>query len=97
MNEIETDLLDAAIERGRIRLDARLQTLSGKPEYPDTAYALPVTYALTGIAVRDAEGAREAYRQSGNMPSPGLPFVTPKERVKHTGSPATTFLSPANA
>ena len=66
MNEIETDLLDAAIERGRIRLDARLQTLSGKPEYPDTAYALPVTYALTGIAVRDAEGAREAYRQSGN-------------------------------
>jgi len=66
MNEIETDLLDAAIERGRIRLDARLQTLSGEPEYPDTAYALPVTYALTGIAVRDAEGAREAYRQSGN-------------------------------
>ncbi len=66
MNEIETDSLDAAIERGRTRLDARMQTLSGELGYPDTAYALPVTYAITGIAVRDADEAREAYRQSGN-------------------------------
>ena len=66
MNEIETDSLDAAIERGRTRLDARMQTLSGELGYPDTAYALPLTYAITGIAVRDADEAREAYRQSGN-------------------------------
>jgi CO dehydrogenase/CO-methylating acetyl-CoA synthase complex beta subunit len=66
MNKIETDSLDAAIERGRTRLDARMQTLSGELGYPDTAYALPVTYAITGIAVRDADEAREAYRQSGN-------------------------------
>ncbi|WP_243670448.1 hypothetical protein [Methanoculleus chikugoensis] len=61
------DPLDAAIERGRTGLDARMQALAGKLAYADTAYALPpVTYAVTGIAVRDADGAREAYRQSGN-------------------------------
>jgi len=60
------DSLAAAIEHGRTGLDARMQALAGKLAYADTAYALPVTYAVTGIAVRDADGAREAYRQSGN-------------------------------
>ena len=43
-----------------------MQALTGRLAYADTAYALPVTYAVTGIAVRDADGAREAYRQSGD-------------------------------
>jgi len=60
------DTVDAAIERGRTALDARMRALAGRLAYADTAYALPVTYAVTGIAVRDADGAREAYRQSGN-------------------------------
>ncbi|WP_342772154.1 MULTISPECIES: acetyl-CoA decarbonylase/synthase complex subunit alpha/beta [unclassified Methanoculleus] len=60
------DSLDATIERGRTDLDARMQALAGKLAYAETAYALPVTYAVTGIAVRDADGAREAYGQSGN-------------------------------
>ena len=60
------DSLDAAIERGRTDLDARMQALAGKLAYAETAYALPVAYAVTGIAVRDADGAREAYGQSGN-------------------------------
>jgi CO dehydrogenase/CO-methylating acetyl-CoA synthase complex beta subunit len=45
-----------------------MQTLAGRLGYTDTAYALPVTYGLTGLAVQDAEEAREAYRQSGGNP-----------------------------
>jgi len=45
-----------------------MQTLAGRLAYTDTAYALPVTYGLTGLAVQDAEEAREAYRQSGGNP-----------------------------
>ncbi len=66
MNNRLMDSLDATIERGRTDLDARMQALAGKLAYAETAYALPVTYAVTGIAVRDADGAREAYGQSGN-------------------------------
>ncbi len=66
MNNKLMDTLDATIERGRIGLDAKMQALAGKLAYAETAYALPVTYAVTGIAVRDADGAREAYGQSGN-------------------------------
>ena len=66
MKDRLTDSLATAIEHGRTGLDARMQALSGKLAYADTAYALPVTYAVTGIAVRDADGAREAYRQSGS-------------------------------
>ena len=62
------DSVNAAIERGRAALDARMQTLAGRLGYTDTAYALPVTYGLTGLAVQDAEEAREAYRQSGGNP-----------------------------
>ncbi|MBP7411583.1 MAG: CO dehydrogenase/CO-methylating acetyl-CoA synthase complex subunit beta [Methanoculleus sp.] len=58
--------INVALERGRRNLDARMQALTGRLAYADTAYALPVTYAVTGIAVRDADGAREAYRQSGD-------------------------------
>src|SRR5690554_723081 len=43
-----------------------MRALAGRLAYADTAYALPVTYAVTGIAVRDADGTQEAYRQSGN-------------------------------
>ena len=63
------DSLDAAIERGRTDLDARMQALAGKLAYAETAYALPVAYAVTGIAVRDADGAREAYGQSATISS----------------------------
>jgi len=66
MKDRLTDSLVTAIEHGRTGLDARMQALAGKLAYPETAYALPVAYAVTGIAVRDANGAREAYRQSGN-------------------------------
>jgi len=66
MTNILRDPLDTRIERGRTGLDARMQALAGKLAYADTAYALPVTYAVIGIAVRDADGAREAYRQSGD-------------------------------
>lgn len=40
--------------------------LEGEFGYEETAYALPVTYAVTGTAVHDAAGAREAYAAAGS-------------------------------
>jgi len=39
---------------------ANANALAGRLADTDTAYALPVTYGLTGLAVQDAEEAPEA-------------------------------------
>jgi CO dehydrogenase/CO-methylating acetyl-CoA synthase complex beta subunit len=57
---------DTALESGRKRLDAEMAGLEGDLGYEETAYALPVTYAVTGTAVHDAGSAREAYTASGS-------------------------------
>jgi CO dehydrogenase/CO-methylating acetyl-CoA synthase complex beta subunit len=56
--------IDTALKSGQVRLDEEMAALEGSLGYDETAYALPVTYAVTGIAVQDARSAREAYAAS---------------------------------
>jgi acetyl-CoA decarbonylase/synthase complex subunit beta len=60
--------LDTALNKGNESLEERIASLGGALSYPETAYFLPVSYAITGIAVSDAESGREAYRASGKNP-----------------------------
>ncbi|MDG6257549.1 MAG: acetyl-CoA decarbonylase/synthase complex subunit alpha/beta [Methanomicrobiaceae archaeon] len=58
--------IDESLISGRERLDEEMAALEGSIGYDETAYALPVTYAVTGMAVHDAGSAREAYAASGS-------------------------------
>jgi acetyl-CoA decarbonylase/synthase complex subunit beta len=60
--------VEDAIISGKRSLKARMLQLAGDLSYDETAYHLPVTYALTGKAVTNAEDAREAYALTGENP-----------------------------
>jgi acetyl-CoA decarbonylase/synthase complex subunit beta/acetyl-CoA synthase len=57
-----------AVQNGREELERGMHTLSGALQHPETAYHLPIAFALTGIAVHDANGAREAFGKAGSHP-----------------------------
>jgi acetyl-CoA decarbonylase/synthase complex subunit beta/acetyl-CoA synthase len=58
----------AAAKAGQDRLKGRIASLSGTFAYEETAYHLPVSYALTGIPVHDRESAAGAYGATGDNP-----------------------------
>jgi acetyl-CoA decarbonylase/synthase complex subunit beta len=57
--------IEDSVSSGRKVIEGEIQALSGEFAYEGTAYALPVSYALTGITVTDARSAQEAYQKSG--------------------------------
>ena len=60
--------VEDAIAKGKKGLAATLGQVSGEFSYDETAYHLPVTYALTGMAVHSGDTARKAYAQTGENP-----------------------------
>ena len=54
-----------AVDTGKAVLKRRLAGLTGSFSYEETAYHLPVTFALTGSPVHTAEEARMAFPASG--------------------------------
>lgn len=60
--------VDLAVKAGTALLDARLKAISGTLGYEETAYHLPVSFALTGKEVHDRNAALEAYAAAGNNP-----------------------------
>lgn len=57
--------IDTSVKRGNELLKEEIARISGMLGYKETAYHLPVIYALTGRDVHDAAGAREAYARTG--------------------------------
>jgi acetyl-CoA decarbonylase/synthase complex subunit beta/acetyl-CoA synthase len=55
-----------AVTSGEKLLKNRIVSISTPRAYEETAYHLPVSYALTGIAVHDRATAQEAYARSGD-------------------------------
>jgi acetyl-CoA decarbonylase/synthase complex subunit beta len=60
--------VEDAIISGNRSLKTRMEQLSGDISYDETAYHLPVTFALTGKPVHTAKEAREAYALTGENP-----------------------------
>ena len=57
-----------AVKAGNESLKTRLEGMGGSFSYDETAYHLPVTFALTGNAVNTADEARKAFAAAGHNP-----------------------------
>jgi acetyl-CoA decarbonylase/synthase complex subunit beta len=60
--------IEASTRRGTEQLKKDMAGITGSLGYPETAYHLPVSYALTGIAVKDGATAGQAYAKAGENP-----------------------------
>jgi acetyl-CoA decarbonylase/synthase complex subunit beta len=79
--------VEDAIVSGKQSLQSRIKRLSGEFSYEETAYHLPVTYALTGKAVHSAEGAREAYTLTNENPLVACECLVAAEAVANGKEP----------
>jgi len=57
-----------AVASGSASFKKRMQLISVLHEYGETAYHLPVSFALTGIDVRDRASSQDAYIRASNNP-----------------------------
>jgi hypothetical protein len=60
--------VDLAKKRGEEHLKDTLPAIRKTFAYEDTAYHLPISFALTGIAVHDLNTARDVFSKTGNNP-----------------------------
>ncbi|HTY14586.1 MAG TPA: acetyl-CoA decarbonylase/synthase complex subunit alpha/beta [Methanoregulaceae archaeon] len=89
MTEIGT-----AAKLGNTALENAMLSLQGTFEYEETAYHLPVSFALTGRPVHDAEEARKAYAITGKNPLVAAECIV-ASHVKASGkepAPYTGFI-----
>ncbi len=89
-----TSIADA-IKNGSKKLEKEIHATRGEFSYEETAYALPLTYALTGILVNDADTAVQAFAESGNSPLVAAECMLAFRRKEAgpEGEPYTGFLS----
>ena len=64
-----------AVASGNESLKKRIQSISVLHEYGETAYHLPVSFALTGIDVRNSTSAQDAYVRASNNPIIAAEFL----------------------
>ena len=60
--------VELAKKHGEDLLKTRITSIQGSFSYEDTAYHLPISYALTGIAVHDRAAAVDVFGKTGNNP-----------------------------
>ncbi len=61
-------VIETAISLGNASLKKKLNAIQGPLEYEETAYHLPVAYALTGRPVHTAQDAQEVYNLTNESP-----------------------------
>jgi acetyl-CoA decarbonylase/synthase, CODH/ACS complex subunit beta len=66
-NRTMTDV-ELAKKRGEEHLSAALSSITHSFVYEDTAYHLPISFALTGTGVHNPETAREVFLKTNNNP-----------------------------
>jgi CO dehydrogenase/CO-methylating acetyl-CoA synthase complex beta subunit len=86
-----------AVEAGRASLDAAMAGLDGPLAYEETAYHMPISFAVTGIPVTDAETARAAYAASGSNPLVAWECIQAHRAARSgpAGHPYTGFIPDA--
>jgi acetyl-CoA decarbonylase/synthase, CODH/ACS complex subunit beta len=60
--------VELAKKRGEEHLKDTIPAIKNTFTYEDTAYHLPISYALTGTAVHDLNTARDVFAKTGNNP-----------------------------
>ncbi len=86
-----------ARERGLGTLQDTMASLSGRFSYEETAYHLPVTYALTAQEVHDSARGREVYEAAGRSPLVAAECMIASRTAAegHLPSPFTGFIGDA--
>jgi acetyl-CoA decarbonylase/synthase complex subunit beta len=89
--------VEDAIVSGKQSLHSRMERLSGNFSYEETAYHLPVTFALTGKPVHTANEAREAYALTNENPLVACECLVAAEAVAKGKEPLpnTGFITDA--
>lgn len=67
VNIVMTDI-EIARKKGEIELQQMIRGMQHTVSYDETAYHLPISFALTGTPVQDKESALEVFARSGNNP-----------------------------
>ena len=63
--------VDEAVSTGIRKISEEVGAVSQLPVYPGTAYYLPITYAISGLAVTDVASAKNAFQTTGKNPLVG--------------------------
>jgi acetyl-CoA decarbonylase/synthase complex subunit beta len=82
---------------GNAQLLKKLNEIIGEFSYDETAYHLPVTYAITGNAIHSGDEAREAYAATGGNALVAAECITSFEQASHgkEEDPYTGFIPDA--
>src|SRR4030042_5068471 len=70
MTDVET-----AIKNGEAHLKKMITTIKHSVSYDETAYHLPISFALTGIAVHDQKTEGEVFEKTGSNPLVALECI----------------------
>jgi acetyl-CoA decarbonylase/synthase complex subunit beta len=83
-----------AVASGEERLKSQILSISALRAYDETAYHLPVSYALTGIDVHDRATAQDAYARAGNNPIVAAECLLSEKTAAHgrESAPYTGFI-----
>jgi acetyl-CoA decarbonylase/synthase complex subunit beta len=77
-----------AKKNGEAHLKTMITTLDHALSYDETAYHLPVSFALTGIAVHDPQAAREVFEKTDNNPLVALECILAEKTAAEGRKPA---------
>jgi acetyl-CoA decarbonylase/synthase, CODH/ACS complex subunit beta len=86
-----------AVETGGAALGTTMAALDGPLAYEETAYHLPISFAVTGTPVTDADSARAAFAASGDNPLVAWECVRAHRAAVNgpEGAPYTGFIPDA--
>jgi len=89
MTDVET-----AIKNGEAHLKTMITTIKHSVSYDETAYHLPISFALTGIAVHDQQTAREVFEKTGSNTLVALECILAEKTAAEgrLSSPFTGFI-----
>ena len=81
--------VDEAVSTGIRKISEGVGAVSQLSVYPGTAYYLPITYAISGLAVTDVTSAKDAFQTTGKNPLVGSEILVAsgedEEDLQYTG------------
>ena len=86
--------VELAIKNGELQLKTAITTIQGTFSYDDTAYHLPISYALTGIPVHDRNTSLDVFSRTKDNPLVASEIILAKKTAQDgkEESPFTGFI-----
>ena len=85
--KLMTDV-EIAKKNGETRLETMITTIKHSVSYDETAYHLPISFALTGIAVHDQKAAFDVFEKTGNNPLVAMECILAERTAAEGRKPA---------